>query len=106
MVFCVGSYKKYEKHRNKYVWHKVSFIALGTSGNKIMALKVQPGAVLSNKSILRLRSAAENLMKLSLDKRLSEIKRLVPEWNKIYRTYSSANLKISSKEPLKPISSS
>lgn len=93
MILCWGKYKK----------KKILFLALGTNKGKIIALKVQEppsAAVLSNGSIEKLRSLSKKLMKLDLSERLSEIRNIIPEWPKVYRTYNPEYLQITEKYPI------
>lgn len=95
MILCEAEYKK----------KRILFVALGTSKGKIIALKVQESslpAVLSDSSISKLRSSSEKLMKMTLSERLSEIKHLVSEWSKVYRTYNPAHLEILQRYPIGP----
>jgi len=95
MILCWGTYKKKE----------LVLVALGTKKNKVIALKVQEPpleAVLSDDSIEKLRSNVERLMELSLEERLSEIKNLVSEWPKVYRTYNPEHLVITKRYQIVP----
>lgn len=89
MILCSGSYKK----------KPIKFIALGTGNGKIIALKIQESSsvILSNSSINRLKSNYKKLMKLNLPERLAEIKNIIPEWSKVYRTYKPEYLNIKNK---------
>lgn len=89
MTLCWAKYKK----------KNILFLALGTKNGNIMALKVQESKnqLMSDKSISNLRSSYKKLMKMKLKNRLLEIKNLVPEYSKIYRTYNPAFLKIFNK---------
>jgi len=87
MILCSGSYKK----------KPIEFIALGTKGGKVIALKVREKSlnnILSNSSINKLKLNSQKLMSLNLKDRLSEIKNMVPEWSKVYRTYHPRYLNI------------
>lgn len=89
-------------HNKKHIL----ILVLGISGNKIIALKVQEppnSQTLSNHSINSIRSSIIKLNKLDLKDRVSEIRHLIREFKRIYRTYDANKLNIIQKFDLQPL---